>query len=92
MRSGLRRPRARLATLLLAAAGTAAAAGRIRIDLAQAIALALERNTDVRSSETDVNAAHGSLVQAGAFQNPAVSVGASGIQVAPLGGPVPNTR
>jgi len=77
--------------ILLGAAGTAAAAGRIRIDLAQAIALALERNTDVRSSETDVTAAHGSLVQAGALQNPAVSVGASGIQVAPLTGPVPNT-
>ena len=89
MRPGLPRPKAPLAALLLAIAG-AAAAGRTTIDLRQAIALALERNTDVRSSETDVNAAHGTLVQAGALQNPAVSVGASGIQVSPLAGPVPN--
>jgi len=89
VRPGLPRPKAPLAALLLAIAG-AAAAGRTTIDLRQAIALALERNTDVRSSETDVNAAHGTLVQAGALQNPAVSVGASGIQVSPLAGPVPN--
>jgi len=86
----LRRVKAGLAMLVLGAAGAIAAAGRTTIDLAQALALAVERNTDVRSSETDVNAAHGTLVQAGALQNPAVTVGASGTQVSPLAAPVPN--
>jgi outer membrane protein, heavy metal efflux system len=84
------RPTARLIVLSLGAAGAVSAAGQTTVTLRQAIALALERNTDVRSSQTDVDAAHGVLVQARALQNPTLTVGASSIQVSPLDGPVPN--
>lgn len=78
------------AVLLLAAAHPAAAAGQRQVTLAQLVTLALEHNTDVRSSRQDVTSAHGALVQASAFANPGLSVGALGTQVHPLDTPVPN--
>jgi cobalt-zinc-cadmium efflux system outer membrane protein len=79
------------AVLLLAAAQPAAGAGQKQVTLPQLVALALEHNTDLRSSRQDVTAAHGALVQASAFANPDISVSALGSQqLNPPGPPVPN--
>ena len=78
---------------LLAAALPAAAAladeARSSITLEQAIALALQHNTDTRASDQDVVSAHGVLVQASVLPNPGLFVYSFGSKVAPLEGPIP---
>jgi len=72
-----------------AAAAPAAEELPSSITLAEAIALALQHNTDTRASGEDVVSAHGVLVQAGVFPNPGLSVSAFGSRVSPLQGPLP---
>ena len=68
----------------LAAAGPGPA-----ITLTQAISLALQHNTDMRSSQEDVTSAHGALVQAEVLPNPGLFVYSYGSTVSPLQAPAP---
>jgi outer membrane protein, heavy metal efflux system len=77
------------AVFLAASVPARAAEPRASITLAQAIELALQHNTDLRSSGQDVVSAHGALVQAGALPNPGLFVYSIGRQISPLAAPVP---
>ena len=62
---------------------------RSSITLEQAVALALQHNTDMRASGQDVVAAHGALTQASVLPNPGLFVGSFASTVSPLEAPVP---
>jgi outer membrane protein, heavy metal efflux system len=60
------------------------------VELAQAIQLALARNTDSRSADEDVTSAGGALVQSRLFSNPSLFVSSLAHGVSPFMGPAPN--
>ena len=78
---------------LLAASLPAPAAhadeARSSITLEQAVALALQHNTDMRASGQDVVSAHGALVQASVLPNPGLFVSSFVSKLSPLEAPVP---
>ena len=63
---------------------------RSSITLAQAIALALQHNTDMRASGQDVVSAHGALVQASVLPNPGLFLYSYASTLSPLQAPVPS--
>lgn len=77
------------AALTLLASAAFGDEARASITLADAVALALQHNTDLRSSTQDVVSAHGAVVQAGALANPDLLVSSYGTAVSPLGAPKP---
>ena len=60
------------------------------VGLQEVLALALEHNTDLRSSGQDLASAHGALTQASLLPNPGLFVGSFGTKISPLGAPTPN--
>ena len=73
----------------LPAASVQADEPRSSITLEQAVALALQHNTDMRAAGQDVVSAHGALTQATVLPNPGLFVGAFASTVSPLQAPVP---